>query len=167
MDWMNWKTSAADFLKKYRYVLILVLCGMFFLLLPDSETEKTPEQSNPVQAAQEDLQESLETILAQISGAGKVKVLLTLEKGEQTIYQTDEDLSSGTDSENTRRDTVLISDGNREENGLVRQTIPPVYRGAIIVCQGGNNATVRLSIVEAVMSVTGLRSDCITVLKMK
>lgn len=167
MDWMNWKTSAADFLKKYRYVLILVLCGMFFLLLPDAETEKTPEQSDPVQAAQEDLQESLETILSQISGAGKVKVLLTLEKGEQTIYQTDEDLSSGTDSENTRRDTVLISDVNREENGLVRQTIPPVYRGAIIVCQGGNDAKVRLSIVEAVMSVTGLRSDCITVLKMK
>ena len=79
----------------------------------------------------------------------------------------DEDLSSGTDSEDTRRDTVLISDGNREENGLVRQTIPPVYRGAIIVCQGGNDAKVRLSIVEAVMSVTGLRSDCITVLKMK
>ena len=127
MDWMNWKTSAADFLKKYRYVLILVLCGMFFLLLPDAETEKTPEQSDPVQAAQEDLQESLETILSLRSGAGKVKVLLTLEKGEQTIYQTDEDLSSGTDSENTRRDTVLISDGNREENGLVRQTIPPVY----------------------------------------
>ena len=39
--------------------------------------------------------------------------------------------------------------------------------GAIVVCQGGDNATVRLAIIEAVSNVTGLGADKISVLKMK
>lgn len=167
MDWMSWKTSAADSVKKYRYVMMIVVAGIFLLLLPNSKPTPNAEQTNSAQATQESLQESLERILGRISGAGKVEVLLTLEKGEQTIYQTDEDISSGASSDDTRRDTVLISGSSREEMGLVQQIIPPEYRGAIVVCQGADDAKVRLSIVEAVMSVTGLRSDCITVLKMK
>jgi stage III sporulation protein AG len=49
----------------------------------------------------------------------------------------------------------------------VRQVIPPKYQGAIIVCQGAEKATVRLQVVEAVVNVTGLTADKITVLKMK
>jgi stage III sporulation protein AG len=63
-------------------------------------------------------------------------------------------------------DTVIVMDGNREETGLVKQVLPPVYRGAVIACQGADSANIRLAIVEAVKSVTGLSSDRITVLKM-
>jgi len=42
-----------------------------------------------------------------------------------------------------------------------------LYRGAVVVCQGGDNASVRLAVVEAVSNATGLTSDRITVLKMK
>ena len=59
------------------------------------------------------------------------------------------------------------SDSSRNETGLIRQIIPPVYRGAVVLCQGAENANIRLQIVEAVKSVTGLSSDHITVLKMK
>jgi len=36
-----------------------------------------------------------------------------------------------------------------------------------VVCQGADRAGVRLAVVDAVKSVTGLSSDRITVLKMK
>ena len=62
---------------------------------------------------------------------------------------------------------MILSSSDREEEGLVRQVNPPVYLGALIVCQGGDNPTVKLSIVEAVMDITGLSSNQITVLKMK
>ena len=109
------------------------------------------------------ISESLEQILGQIEGVGKVKVMLTQSAGEITIYQEDTDHSADT----VREDTVLVTGESRQEMGLVRQVIPPKYQGAVVVCQGGDRAAVRLAIVDAVAAVTGLTSDRITVLKMK
>jgi stage III sporulation protein AG len=39
--------------------------------------------------------------------------------------------------------------------------------GAIVVCQGGDQPTVRLAILDAVSKVTGLGADKISILKMK
>ena len=79
------------------------------------------------------------------------------------MYQTDEDSASS----GVRSDTVLLNGPDRSQTGLVRQVNPPTYLGAVIVCQGADSASVRLAIVEAVGSVTGLSTDKITVLKMK
>ncbi len=162
MDWIERKNSAWEYLKKYRYVALILLVGIFLMALPEQEVSQA-ETAETTEEASLDLQESLAEILAQVQGAGNVKVLLTQAKGEQTIYQTDGDYSS----QEERRDTVLVTNSQREESGLIRQVIPPVYQGAIVLCQGAENANVRLSIVKAVMSVTGLTSDHITVLKMK
>lgn len=161
MDWISLKNRAAESFGKYRYVILAVLAGIALLALPGKEQE--PVQ--PEQAAQEksDLEDDLARVLARIDGAGKVEVLLTIAAGEQTVYQTDRSLSD-TDQ---NLDTVLVTDENRREGGLVVQVLPPVYRGAVVVCQGADRATVRLAVVEAVMDVTGLSSDRITVLKMK
>jgi stage III sporulation protein AG len=64
-------------------------------------------------------------------------------------------------------DTVIITDSSRNESGLIRQVNPPVYLGAIVLCQGGDRPSVRLAIVDAVSKVTGLGADRISVLKMK
>lgn len=166
MDWVAWKNTMVEFAKKYRYVLLVVLLGLVLLALPE---EKEPvKQPESIQTEEKrNLQEDLAAILSQVAGAGKVEVLLTQATGEETIYQTDEDLSTGESTSDIRSDTVLVTGTDRSETGLVRQVNPPTYQGAIVLCQGADSAQVKLSIVEAVMSVTGLRSDCITVLKMK
>ena len=105
--------------------------------------------------------------MSQVSGAGTVRVLLTQAESGETIYQTDDTESTQENGSSLRRETVLVSDGSRQQAGLVRQTQAPVYRGAVVVCQGGDTAPVRLAIVEAVAGVTGLPSNRITVLKMK
>lgn len=162
MDWEAGKERIIGYLKKYRYIVLIVMTGIFFMLLPDTE--------KPVQipaAAEEhrepDLESRLAEILSSISGVGKAEVLLTEELGSRTVYQTDSDL----DESNSRQDTVVITNGNREEGGLVKQVNPPVYLGAVVVCQGGDSPSIRLAVVEAVSSVTGLSADRIRVLKMK
>lgn len=166
MDWVTDKSRIAAYIKKYRYILLILLVGIFLMMLPaQEEKEVVPVTTQP--QAEPDLQDSLAAILSQIAGAGKVQVLLTQAAGEQTIYQTDEDIDTGENTSDIRRETVLVTNSNREETGLVRQVNPPVYQGAIVLCQGADNASIKLSIVEAVMSVTGLTSDRITVLKMK
>lgn len=152
----------ADLLKRYRYGALVLLIGLGLMLLPTSQ-----KQSASVAAAGEPevlpVAEELEQILGQIQGVGKVKVLLTQAAGEITVYQENTDQSG----DSLREDTVLITDASRTEQGLVKQVLPPRYQGAVIVCQGGDRASVRLDIVDAVSAVTGLTSDKITVLKMK
>lgn len=110
-----------------------------------------------------DMEDRLETILSGIDGAGTVQVLLTEESGRQTLYQTD------IQSDDSRRseDTVLVEDAARTESGLVRQTLEPKYRGAVVLCDGADRSAVKLAIVEAVGCVTGLGADRICVLKRK
>lgn len=157
------RQRVTEFALKYRYILLVLLAGLLLMMLPDSKKEATVVSPAEVQIPQESLQEQLQEILGRIKGAGKVQVLLTQYRGEETVFQSDTDRSGDA----LRSETVMLSRSDRSESGLVRQVNPPVYQGALIVCQGGDIPTVKLAIVEAVMSVTGLRSTEITVLKMK
>ncbi len=163
MDWVSTRNKILTFAKRYWYVLVVLLVGVALMALPAEDTEDISPASEP-QSQPAVLQQELEQILSQIRGAGKVKVLLTESTGSQTVYQTDQD-QKGEDSSN--RKTVVITDSNRNQKGLIHRVDPPVYLGAVVVCQGGDSAAVRLAIVEAVASVTGLSTDRITVLKMK
>jgi len=160
MDMESGKQQLIASIKKYQYVLLVILVGVFLMLLPQN-TDESQVKISLEEVVHPDLEIELAAILSQISGVGKAEVLLTEESGSNTIYQMD------TGQNQSNLDTVIVMDGNREETGLVKQVLPPVYRGAIIVCQGADSASVRLSVVDAVKSVTGLSSDCITVLKMK
>ena len=154
--------------KKYRFPALILLLGIILMTLPIKEKKAAePVQTEEPNISQTDLQGALEDILCLIQGAGKVRVLLTEAAGEQTLYQTDEDMQANGESESIRQDTVLLTDSAREEAGLIRQIIPPVYQGAVILCQGADSAAVRLAIIQAVASATGLTSDKIAVLKMK
>ena len=160
MDMESGKQQFITVIKKYQYVLLVILIGVFLMLLPANTKEN--EMTTQVSAElPRDLEDELSDILSQISGVGKTEVLLTEQSGSDTIYQMD------TGQSQNNADTVVIRNQARDETGLVKQVLPPVYKGAVIVCQGADSANVRLSVVEAVKSVTGLSSASITVLKMK
>lgn len=151
-----------ELLKRYRYGILVLVIGIVLMLFPTSQQDK----QEPSVIHQDDsctMSDSLEEILEKIDGVGRVSVMLTQSAGEITIYQQNTDQSLDT----LREDTVIITGETREEQGLVRQVIPPKFQGAVIVCQGGDRAVVQLAVVEAVSALTGLSSDKITVLKMK
>lgn len=152
--------KASVWLGKYKYLVLILLVGVVFMLIPGSKKEDTQIATALPQQQEISLDKELETILSNIKGAGRVQVMLTVASGEQVIYQTD---TPATD----RKDTVIITGENRVQDGLVQQIIPPTYRGAIILCQGADSANVCLAIKEAVSKVTGLDSSQISVLKMK
>ena len=164
MDRVNIREKCAEFLKKYRYVLLILGVGLFLMLLPEGgEAEDTVETTPAETTAEQSLQQSLEDLLSQVRGAGQVRVLLTESEGERTVYQTDQDSTS----DSLRVETVIVTGADKAQHGLVQKTDPPVYLGAVVVCQGGDDPAVKLAIVEAVSSATGLGADKITVLKMK
>lgn len=168
MDFIELGKNAGRYLKKYSYVALILGVGILLMLLPSGNSD-TEAQTDPTTSTQpqQSTQEALEEILSQIQGAGKVKVLLTVAAGESIVYQTDENSTAGTDSSTTKIETVIITDAGKAQQGLVQQVNPPVYLGAVVVCQGADSAAVRLAVTEAVADATGLSTDKISVLKMK
>jgi len=164
LEGVEWGKRLTEILEKYKYALAVVLIGMVLMMLPGhNSTQSSQTQDESIQ--EDDLEQSLETILSQIQGAGRVQVLLSVQAGEENHYQTDCDESTGSENSTQRKQTVLVSDSQRSEAGLIRRTDPPKYLGAIIVCTGADNARVKLAIVQAVSCVTGLSANQISVLK--
>lgn len=158
-----------DFWGKYKYVILILIFGLILMVLPDftSSAKDTQPQQQTIIQPQKTEEEKLEEILSKIDGAGEVCVMLSLARGEETVYQTDADNTSSENNTSTRLESVIISGEDRRETGLVRQVNPAVYQGAVVICKGGDKPEVRLAIVEAVSDITGLGSDRISVLKMK
>ena len=146
-------TKVLSLIKKYRYAALILLVGLVFMWMPGRKENDTSLVSVTDTATDTDITAELTDILTQIEGVGKVKVMLTIEAGEYTIYQSD--------------DTAYALACKISEHPLISQIRPVTYRGAIIVCQGADSPATKLAIVEAVSRVTGLGADCISVLKMK
>lgn len=167
MDWVSICKRGKEAAGRYRYALLILVLGLVLMWLPTGGKE-SPELPEPEAVqVQTDPEARLEQILSQVQGAGKVRVMLTEASGTETLYQTDEEEASGSDTHSRRTETVVVTDSSRAQTGLVRQVNPPSYLGAVIVCQGADRPAVCLAIVEAVAAVTGISSDRISVLKMK
>ena len=155
-------------LRKYKFALLVLAIGLVLMVWPGKKEEQvTAPVENQYTVQTKDTEKELEVILQTIQGVGKVQVMLTIKAGESTRYQIDEDHTVSDDSSSIRKETVIVTDSQRNESPLVIQIIPPEYLGAVIVCQGAENAAVRLAVVEAVSKATGLGADRISVLKMK
>ena len=153
---------------RYKYAALVVLIGAGLLLWPGGEgSGNLPVgQRRP---AEPDLQTQLEDILSSVSGVGQVRVLLTVESdGERQLAQDTELEYNGPtaapEDYSRRSETVVVKGGSGTEPVTVRQTYP-TYRGALVVCQGGDRAEVRLAVTEAVTALTGLTADRVTVAK--
>ena len=167
MDPMTPQAKLARLAGKYKYALLILLIGLALMLLPNPSDQDEPEPTQPAIQEPENLEAKLELALSKISGAGKVEVVLTEAVSPETIYQSDTQYDS--DDQRTQRSesTVLIEDSDHQRSGLVRRVDGPVYQGALVVCQGGDDPQVKLAIVQAVGCVTGLGADQISVVKMK
>ena len=151
-------------LGKYKYVLIVIVAGMVLLTLPKMGEGYPAEASTAREATAEGfdlkaLEQSMEDALSQIDGAGDVTVVLTLRGSTRRVLAEDSRSSANEDT----TETVVVSKGSSTQDGLLVQEIYPQFRGALVVCSGGGNPSVRLEILASVSALTGLGSDCISI----
>ena len=165
MDGMKKVRRSKSLLTKYLYPAIVVCIGILLLLLPGKKDEEEVVSTEPVTI--QTMESQLEEILSTIDGAGEVRVLLGVAEGEEVIYQTDVESNQSEDDHSKFTKTIIISDSQRGETGLVQKTNPTKYFGAVISCQGADDPVVRLAITDAVSTVLGLGADKISVVKMK
>ena len=155
-------------LDRYKYVLIIIVIGIVLLLWPTGERERgavtdgsgaVPESFNL-----EALEEKLSRTLSQVEGAGKVTVTLTVKNGMEQVLASDRTTSVSERGSSVEEETVLVGAGSGQDTVLLTQKYP-TFQGALVVCEGGDSAEIRLLLTQAVSALTGLGADRITVCK--
>ena len=124
------------------------------------------------------LKESLESILSSINGVGKVKVFINYSESStleamynETIKEssTEETDNSGVlrtiQQTDTQKD-VIYSEESGSKTPVTQKIINPNIEGAIITAQGAGDSTIKANIIDAVSAATGLAAHKIQVFKM-
>ncbi len=166
------RLNILQILGRYKYVFLVAVVGAIMLLWPWQEGEARTETAVPHMTSESDvskLEKQMEEILAKMNGVGRVDVLLTLESGGELVLATDSTLRyrgspQNPDDYDRSSETVTVSGGNGTDV-VVTQERSAKFRGALIVCEGGDNDRVRLNIVEAVCALTGLGADRVAVVR--
>lgn len=158
-----WKT-----LDKYKYVLIVIAAGIVLLLWPTGERERNAGMDSRLDIREtfdlDALEKKLSRTLSMVEGAGEVTVTLTVKSGMEQVLASDRATSVSERGSSVEEETVLVSTGGGQETVLLTQKYP-TFQGALVVCQGGDSAEIRLLLTQAVSALTGLGADRITVCK--
>lgn len=134
-------------------MLLILLSELWTGEAPAASTARTSGET--AAAYQEQLEQRLAALIAQIDGAGQTVVMVTLETGEETVYALDT-LSGQTQNQETH---VLLEDGTALE-----QTVHlPKVCGAAVICDGGGDIRVAAHITELVSALLDIPSNRICV----
>lgn len=169
MKW-NWKLPSGaqwrSWLKQYRLVLVLAAVGLVLVAWPTrSSSTRTPESQTRQREESfsvEELEQRLSQAISRIQGAGDATVLLSLDQGVERVLAQDQTEEQG-ESGSSWEQTTVICDGEDGEDVVQLTQYYPSFRGALVVCPGGDDPQVRLAVTQAVSALTGLGSDRITI----
>ena len=155
-------------LDQYKYVLIVIIAGIILLLWPAGEREQNTGTDSAADVREtfdlDALEEKLSRTLSKVEGAGEVTVTLTVKSGMEQVLASDRTTSVSERGSSVEEETVLINTGSGQETVLLTQRYP-TFQGALVVCEGGDDAGIRLLLTQAVSALTGLGADRITVCK--
>lgn len=188
----RWKEKMTELAanKTYRTILIVVGLGLigviffsgFFEKQPaeQASTEQTMEPEESVSAYAAQLEANLTAMLSNMKGVGAVQVMVTIEKGVEQIYATEEKTSkqvtnnhnAGSDSRNQENDDtettyILVKDADGGQKAIAVTQIQPIVKGVVVVCEGGGNSTVERQIIDAVTTALDISSTKVCVVNAK
>jgi stage III sporulation protein AG len=166
--------NVIPFIKKYKFVFLIIAAGVFLLMAPSFFSSRSNSGSTSATTTDSEeyfsvttLQTQLADALSNIDGAGNVTVVLTVKSGTERVLAQDTQTKTSGDSTEESAQTVVISSNNNSQDTVLLQQIYPTFQGALVICSGANDATVKLALTRAVSSLTGLGSDKITICKGK
>ena len=179
------KSASPD--KKSSNLIILVLAGVLLLILGSSFTSSkgtaenikdskgVTSESKYSSAYETAVKNELTNTLEQISGVGKVNVMIYFDSGEEQVpaYDintsktiTDEKDTSGGER-NTNQDTngnkVVLSQDNGKSEPFIIKTYKPKVTGICIVAEGADNEITELTIKQAVINLFNISADKVNV----
>ena len=153
--------------KRLAVIVCAGIAGILLLMLselaPRTEEKKAEEPAKTNLAEYEQsIEERLSNLISSIDGAGRARVMITLDSGDENVYAT-KDKSSEKSYE--KEYVVIKSDG--DEDGMLLKVIEPEIRGVAVVCEGADSASVKQEIINTVTAVLGIGTSRVNIAKMK
>jgi stage III sporulation protein AG len=171
--------------------LSVILVGILVVLANDyfksASTVKITSQNNQVEEKMNTstkeyeiaAENKLRSVLEDIDGVGKVKVMLTFDGSEEQIpavnitdstSNTKEKDNSGGTRETTQKNngsTLVITNDGVKNQPLIVKTENPKIIGVIVVAEGAKDKVIEMKIVQAVTKVYSITTDKVSVFPMK
>lgn len=126
------------------------------------------------------IENKLEQAIAVMEGAGKVKVMVTVNTSRELVVAkdmpvvrsntTEQDAQGGSRTVNemeSGEETVYRKDSDGSSSPYVVKTRQPLIEGVVVVAQGGNREEVKANITEAIEALFDIEPNKIKIVKMK
>ena len=124
------------------------------------------------------MENEVTALLKEINGVGDVKVMITLQSGEENVYAEQEKKSEDTQINQTssnvqesaqssyENEIVIVKEQN-DNKPLIEKTLLPEIQGVAVVCSGGDDILVISAVTNSVSVVLNVPTNRIFVTKMK
>ena len=167
--------------KYFSKILVFIgLAGMLLIAFPTGKAEKNNAAYEAFKSDEyiEASEKKLSSILSQMDGVGKVKVMITLKSSEEIVYAQNEKISTdytgnpvgngeGDKKESVRKEkSYVFSDYGSDRSALKISSTEPSVKGVIVVCEGGGSSIVRSRITEACSTILGIKYGNVFVAKL-
>ena len=164
---------------KIYYYFFIGLFGVILIISGNSseiKKEKSIDNTVFLQEYKYKLEKELTDFLGTVEGVGEVKVVISLESGQENIYAQKEKSVNNVKKEygaddyannSTYENEYIIMKNTGEEQPLIEKTVQPQVRGVAVSCTGADDVSVVLAVTNTVSVVLDVPSHKICVTKMR
>ncbi len=143
-------------------VLIAIIYFASTITTNESTSTKQDTANENLSASEEyvaKLENKLESVISQIQGGENVDVIITLEKGFEYVYLTEEETKTSASGITSTTTNVVLVDGQP----VLMKEIYPSIKGIAVVCKGANDVTLKMNIISLIQTVVEVNSANISI----
>ncbi len=149
-------------------ILAVIIGGVYFIKISKNDSHAKDTTTNDTNitnfsSSQEYatfLENKLENVLKEIQGAKDVDVMLTIEKGFEYVYLTEEETRTTSNGTQITSTNVVLIDGKP----VIVQEVYPTVKGMLVLVKGANDVSTRLNIISAIQTVIDIDASKINIL---
>lgn len=150
-------------------LLVLILFGNFNIFQSNSAISASSKTFTYTTNAEyiKNMEDKLKLLLSKIKGSGKVEVMITLNEGAGVILASNDESittnNSGNSTTTVSASPIIINQNGTNTPVIVSENIPEI-KGVVVVSSGAKDINVKLNILNAVQTLTGLDVNKIQIL---
>lgn len=170
MDKLKIKTDKNTKLKICAVALVICMFAVLLTSFGTNPKEKKNTTDSDTDNKSQQLEDQLVQLIAEIKGAGRVKVMITYDTSDENVYAKDtdeefENMQSNTGGQRIKSEYIIVK-GSDGEEGLRIKNILPTVRGVAVVCDGANDPNIKGQIIATVSALFDINSTRISVAEM-
>lgn len=147
---------------------LIVGCIYFISLTPSKKIENSEKtQIDTISTNFESsgeyidyLENKLESVITRVKGVGDVEVVLTLEKGFEYIYATEEETKTTSNGTSVTSTTIVMVNGQP----VIKEEIYPIVKGIVVIADGIDDLTVKMNVLSIIQTVIEVDNSKINIM---